>query len=69
VPRRVELEQAAAHIKRLQFGQQAPGGAVVAQVDADTRQHAGQLLHVVLRIAAAHAQCVQFHQLARDSSR
>ena len=45
-------------------------GRVVRQIEPRAGQHARQLLHVLLRVgrparAAAHAERVQFHQLAR----
>ena len=35
------------------------------QIDRPARQNAGQLMHIALRVAAANAQRVQFHQFTR----
>ena len=58
--RGVELEGAAAHVQIAPLGSQLRRGT---GVDTDAREHTGELLHVLLRVATVHAQCVQLHQL------
>ena len=66
VPLGVELEQAVAHVVASQRGLHAWGLAAWRPLrHAHAGQHAGQLLHVLLAVAAVHAQRVQLHQLAR----
>ena len=62
VPRRVEFECAVAHIQALRLASQVRRGC---RVDSDAGQHAGELLHVLLAVAAVDAEGVQLHQLAR----
>jgi hypothetical protein len=66
VPVRVELEEPLAHVLRTQRGPHV-GRRRVQRLHAHAHagEHARQLLHVGLRVAAAHAQRVQLHQLAR----
>ena len=58
----IEFEGAVATIQRLPFGLEL---GRLADVDADAGEHARELLHVLLRVAAVHAEGVQLHQLAR----
>ncbi len=62
VPGRIELEQALADQLALQL--RAKPGIVRFLIDPDAGQDPRQLLHVLLRIAGAHAQGVQLHDLA-----
>ena len=59
---RVELESAVAHVRGLQRGPQARRR--VAEVHAHAGEHARELLHVGLRVAAVDTERVQLEQLA-----
>ena len=66
MPLGVELEQAVAYVVAAQRGLHARGlVAVWLACNAHAGQHACQLLHILLAVAAIHAQSVQLHQLAR----
>ena len=66
MPLGVELEQAVAHVVAAQRGLHARWLVTWRPLrHAHAGQHAGQLLHVLLAVAAVHAQRVQLHQLAR----
>ncbi len=60
VARRIEFEQAIADDVRL-----GAARTFGIRIDADAGQHARELLHIGLRIAAVDAERVQLHQLAR----
>ena len=62
VARRVELECAIAPIQILPLALELRR---IACVDPDAGEHARELLHVLLRVAAMHPQRVQLHQFAR----
>ena len=62
VARRIELGRAIAHIKRLLRRREV--GLFVTEVQPQAGQHAGQLLHVLLRVTTINAQRVQLHHFA-----
>ena len=65
VPVGIELEQAVAHEAGAHAAEAAAAHRQLRRQQAGAGKHAHQLLHVGLRVARAHAERVQLHQLAR----